>query len=70
MNDHKIYYIETVGDFLKLLPEKRIEAGQEFVRWLELLSKLEGITVVVADPVFVWIDDGKKDVTINMRVTK
>jgi hypothetical protein len=66
MSDGKTYRIKTVGEFLELSAEQRASALEEFANWLNVLSALKEF--VQPDPTFIWIDDGKREITVRLDI--
>lgn len=80
----KEYKIETIQDFLKV-PEDRIDdCLVEFKEFLEMLRAMYTVAEISAKTLgldcsnedllrfcaFEWVDDGKRDVEINIEATE
>lgn len=62
--------IRTVEDFFKVAPEKRAHCVRDFELWLaqhEWASSIEGLRVTASRDTFVWIDDGKHEVSLKIN---
>lgn len=65
------YKIRTVADFLAVPPDRREVCASEFVLWLAIAEDLKTlVSPAVWDGVFEWIDDGKRDISVTLTVTK
>jgi hypothetical protein len=68
----KRYELKTLADIHAVITPKNVDIFlKDFEAWirLSLLIKAVGATVVeeVNPATFLWIDDGKNDITINIR---
>jgi hypothetical protein len=65
------YEIRTVADFLLVPESKRALCLREFGTWLKvhdpLVALLGGPDVVKMRPVYTWIDDGKREMSITLH---
>ena len=62
-NEPKAYEIRTVADFLKVPPERITDCLAEFALCLSIARENKG---VVAFGGFRWIDDGKRNVAVDV----
>jgi hypothetical protein len=70
----KEYKLKTITDIENVVTPENIECfKKDFCSWLDILVATRkgfmGIPVIIkSDGVFTWIDDGKNDATIKIRV--
>lgn len=72
--DAKTYTIRTPKDFLRVPEDRLPECLQEFGLWLAVGRACEGLLgdiPIANDPfeTFVWIDDGKGEVTFTVSTS-
>jgi hypothetical protein len=64
------YEIKTIEDFL-MVPEDRLdECLHEFKTCLGVVRLAHGTKYFAWHGVFTWVDDGKKDIKVNLKVNK
>lgn len=70
----KEYKLKTITDIEDVITPENIECfKKDFCSWLDILVTARkgfmGFPVIIkSDGVFTWIDDGKNDATIKIRV--
>jgi len=74
MAENKEYKLRTIQDIENVVTPENIECfKKDFCSWLDILVAARkgfmGLPVIIkSDGEFTWIDDGKNDATINIRV--
>jgi hypothetical protein len=64
------YRINTLQDFLKVPSDRLADCLSEFAGYLDILRSLTGsVEGVTWKSTFVWVDDGRRDLSVKLTVT-
>lgn len=70
----KEYKLKTIEDIIKVVDENNVDNFiKDFTAFLGLCilqktcNKIEGV-ITKHEPIFCWIDDGKNDIKINIKI--